>query len=470
MTARVVDCRGRARAGSPPVVRRRASTGASGADRGLPAAAAAALLVVPVAGAAERPHGWLVAAATALLMLVLVAAVGRRVHWGWLTALVAGVALAMPRGDLPVIGPALLVATAMCLIVWLAGPPAGARADRSRQPGAGTREREAQLVMGMSGERHVAHVLARELPDDYVLINGLKLPRGAGDIDHLVVGPTGVFLLETKTMAGRIVCQPDGTWRRTRVDRAGTAYSAYIGDPAAQVQRNIFAVRACLRKRLPGMLRGTPLWIEGLVVFAHPRTELEAAHSRVPAVRLQDATPCIRAHVPRQALQAVDVDQVVGALLAEAGAGPINVVPAAQSAQALVECALILPLVLAVLFGTVALSRVIQAQTAVVAVAHEAARAGSLGASNADAAQRMRQRAALVAPGLGLDPQALELEYDVSRFALDPGQVVAVVRYPVDLRDVPLAGWVPPPVVRAEHVEWVDPFRAGSRLNLEAGP
>jgi len=271
-------------------------------------------------------------------------------------------------------------------------------------------------------------------------------------------------------MAGRIVCEPDGTWRRTRVGRAGTPYAAYIGDPAAQVQRNIFAVRECLRKRLPGMLRRTPLWIEGLVVFAHPHTELAAAHSRVPAVRLQDAAPHICSHVPRQALPAVEVDQVVGALLAEADDGPLHIMPAAESAQALVEVALLLPLVLAIVFGTVALSRLIQAQTAVVAVAHEAARAGSLGVSPDDAVERMRRRVELVAPGLGLDRRAVDLAYDVSAFTLDPGRVVAVVRYAVDLGDVPLAGWVPPPVVQAEHVEWVDPFRAGSRQHVEPGP
>ena len=470
MTARVVDCHAHPRAGSPPAAAGRPRPRPSGTGRGLAAAAAVALLVVPVAGAAERPYGWLVASAAAVLVLGLVAVLGTRVRWGWLSALLAGAALVMPRGDLPALGPALLVATAMCLVVWLTGAPRGARAGRRLRPALGAHQREAQLVMGLSGERHVAHVLARELPAEYVLINGLKLPRGAGDIDHLVVGPSGIFLLETKTMAGRIVCEADGTWHRTRVGRAGTTYAAYIGDPAAQVQRNIFAVRACLRKRLPGMLRRTPLWIEGLLVFPHPRTELDATHSRVPAVALEDAAPCIRAHVPQQPLHAGEVDQVVCALLAEADEVPIVLPSAAQSAQALVECALILPLVLALVFGTVALSRVIQAQTAVVAVAHEAARAGSLGASDADAAERMRQRAALVAPGLGLDPRAVELDYDVSRFAFDPGQVVAVVRYPVDLHDVPLAGWAPPPVVRAEHVEWVDPFRAGTQLKLEARP
>src|SRR5436853_536222 len=92
------------------------------------------------------------------------------------------------------------------------------------------------------------------------------------------------------------------------------------------------------------------------------------------------------------------VARLAGALLAEADEGPLPLVPAAQSAQALVELALMLPLVLGIVFGTIALSRLIQAQTAVVAVAHEAARAGSLGASPAEAVARMRQRVELVAP------------------------------------------------------------------------
>ena len=121
MTARVVDCRGRG--GAPPPLADRRPTAARGGGRGLPAAAATALLLVPIAGAAEQPHGWAVAAATALLVLGVLAVVGRGMHWGWLTLLVAIGALVIPRGDLPVIGPALFVATAMCLVVWLTGPP-----------------------------------------------------------------------------------------------------------------------------------------------------------------------------------------------------------------------------------------------------------------------------------------------------------------------------------------------------------
>jgi hypothetical protein len=132
-----------------------------------------------------------------------------------------------------------------------------------------------------------------------------------------------------------------------------------------------------------------------------------------------------------------------------------------RSAQATAELALVLPVVLALVFGVLALSRFVQAQTAVVTVAHEAARAGALAQSPDDAIERMRLRAELVATSIGLDPHSVVLDWDASQFAHDPGQVTAIVHYPVDFSDVPLAGWLPAALVEARHVEWVDPFRSG---------
>ena len=399
-----------------------------------------AVLLVPLAGAAEPPEGWVVAALAAVTILILVPILGARVHWGWLTIVLAAAAYVTPRAQLAVLGPALFVATGLCLVLWLASRGSSHPSDgRARL---GSREREAQQLMGMSGERHVGQVMARELPQEYVLINGLKLPRGAGDIDHLVVGPTGVFLLETKTMAGRIVCEPDGSWRRTKVGRAGRRTRPTLAIPPRRSSATSSRSAIACGPRLPGLFRRPPLWIEGLVVFPHPRTELDAEHSRVPAMRLDEATPHICLHVPQRPLQPREVEEVVGVLLVEGQERTPQVIQRAQTAQALVEVALALPVVLALLFGTLAISRVVQAQTAVVAVAHEAARAAALGNSPEDAVQRMRQRVDVVAPGLGLDPRAVVLDWDVSRFTATRGQVVATVRYRVDLGDLPVAGWV----------------------------
>jgi hypothetical protein len=463
MTTRVFECERRPMTSSP-VASPPSSAGKVKSTGGLAAAALVAVLVVPLAGAAEPPNGWAVAGGTAVVLLCLAVGLGRRVRWGWLALLAAAAGLLLPRGQLGVIGPSLLVATVVCLVLWLANRGGGTRRIK-RDTQLGPHDRAAQLMMGLSGERRTGEVLARELPQDFVLINGLKLPRGAGDIDHLVIGPTGVFLIETKTMAGQIVCQTDGSWRRTRVGRGGTPYVAFIGDPAAQVQRNIFTLRQCLRRRVPHLFRGTPLWIEGMVVFAHPQTELQAEHSRVPALLLDQAASSICLHTPRRRLEPADVDTVARALLDEADQ---QVRPTLrQSAQALVEFALLLPLVLALVFGTIAVSRTVQTQSAVIAVAHEAARAGALGRNPQDAVERMRERVTLVAPGLGLTSSDVHLDWDVSHFGQDPGRVIAFIRYPVHYADLPLSGWIPLATVQAEHVEWVDPFRSG--MSLQTG-
>jgi uncharacterized membrane protein len=418
--------------------------------------ALAAIVVVPLAGAAEAPNGWLAAALSALVVLCAAAIRGSRIKWGWMAFLTGGVGLLLPRGAWGDVGPPLFTATLMCLLLWIAYH----RDDRHREHRrAAVTRRAAQMMTGLTGERHVERVLARELPDDFALINGLTLPNAAGDIDHLVVGPTGLFVLETKTLAGQVVCAPDGTWHRTRIGRGGTSYAAYIGDPAAQVQRNIYAVRQALRRHLPDSMHAPPPWIEGLLVFAHPRTDLQADQSRVPAVLVDDLTLRICTHSPRRRLQPKEVDAIVAALLV--AVRPLPRLPVRQPAQALVELALLLPVVLVLVFGTIGMSRYVQTHAAVVAVAHEAARAGALASSSSDAIERMRQRAQLVAPGFGLDARLLVMRWDVSRFGARPGEVEATIEYPLEFGDLPMVGAIFPTVVRDEHREWVDPFRSG---------
>jgi high-affinity Fe2+/Pb2+ permease len=62
---------------------------------------------------------------------------------------------------------------------------------------------------GWRGEKQVAKILTNNLNDDYYLLNDLYLRDGGGDIDHIVLGPNGVFVLETKNWSGRISCKGD---------------------------------------------------------------------------------------------------------------------------------------------------------------------------------------------------------------------------------------------------------------------
>lgn len=60
---------------------------------------------------------------------------------------------------------------------------------------------------GASAEEKISEVLG-ELPKKYAVFNDFPCPMG--NIDHIVVGPTGVFVIETKSHPGEITLSPDG--------------------------------------------------------------------------------------------------------------------------------------------------------------------------------------------------------------------------------------------------------------------
>src|SRR5262249_5677108 len=58
-----------------------------------------------------------------------------------------------------------------------------------------------RIIKGIRGETAVAELL-RSLPDDYFLFDDVVLPGHPGNIDHVVVGPCGVLVIETKNFSG----------------------------------------------------------------------------------------------------------------------------------------------------------------------------------------------------------------------------------------------------------------------------
>lgn len=129
-----------------------------------------------------------------------------------------------------------------------------------------------------------------------------------------------------------------------------------------------------------------------------------------------------------------------------------------ERGQALVETALVVPLLLLLAVGVVAVGRLTQAQMAVGAVAREAARAGALASSASQAGQWGLERGQDAAVGYGLTNGTFELIVDPGAFDRGGG-VQAAARYRVALEDLPLLGWVGVPVARS-HVEPIDLHRS----------
>ena len=126
--------------------------------------------------------------------------------------------------------------------------------------------------------------------------------------------------------------------------------------------------------------------------------------------------------------------------------------------NALVETALVAPLLLMLAFGVVGVSRVTRAELGVSAVAQEAARVGALAGGPAEARTRALARGQEIAANYGLANGSLRLVVDPGGFNRG-GEVRASAAYDVRLDDLPLLGWITVPV-RSTHVELIDLYRS----------
>ena len=137
----------------------------------------------------------------------------RRSAWGAAAApLVVGVLAFALRQD--GVGALLLLIGLVALIgLWLYGQLGG--------------ERRTHLEAGRAGEEAVRCALAG-LDDRYYLLNGVTVPGERMEIDHLLAGPRGLFVLETKAHGGTIVYDPPATDQAADAG-ADTAVAQHVG-------------------------------------------------------------------------------------------------------------------------------------------------------------------------------------------------------------------------------------------------
>ena len=115
-----------------------------------------------------------------------------------------------------------------------------------------------KFKLGLDGELHVTKVLKSALPDQYYLINDVTTSGGFGNIDHVILAPNGIFVIETKNNNGTITCHGDD-WSRQSGGK--------IGNPSKQAKRNariIFDIIVSLEK-----FKSCGLWVVPIVVFSN---------------------------------------------------------------------------------------------------------------------------------------------------------------------------------------------------------
>lgn len=129
---------------------------------------------------------------------------------------------------------------------------------------------------GLEGVSNLLVELTQKLPDDFITFQELLVTQSL-DADLLILGPNGIWVLESKFWTGQVICRK-GTWYQVKdVYQRGGALekkvTSYDINPDEQWLRERSMVIETLRRRVPNhpfLLRH----VKGGLVFTHPDVEL----------------------------------------------------------------------------------------------------------------------------------------------------------------------------------------------------
>jgi hypothetical protein len=103
---------------------------------------------------------------------------------------------------------------------------------------------------GRKGEIRISDAFEKGLDDNHYIINDIDLRFGRikAQIDHLILGPRGIFVIETKSWAGHLSGnETDYTWVQTKIDKKGKEVRIELKSPIIQNLRHVTTAESLLR-------------------------------------------------------------------------------------------------------------------------------------------------------------------------------------------------------------------------------
>lgn len=175
-----------------------------------------------------------------------------------------------------------------------------------------------KLESGVQGETNTIQFIST-LPDTYSAIQNVRVEYEGkvSELDTVVVGPNGIFVIETKNHNGTISgSYIDDRLLQSKVGQGGTPYSNQFYNPVKQVSTHVY--------RLSNMLRdkGFDVWVQSVVYFSNPRANVEVEYdfNQTPVFAKQnngDRELCtyINEYEGKTQLNYNDVEEIVNILI-----------------------------------------------------------------------------------------------------------------------------------------------------------
>ena len=154
---------------------------------------------------------------------------------------------------------------------------------------------------GLTGEEIIIDAL-RTLDNTHYLINDITLPDSSGNIDHVLLSPTGIFAIETKHWEGEIICNGNEWIKRL------TWRDFNLGSPSLQVKRNALQLSKLIEAQL---FNGTyKVWVEGIVVLTNSTAEIRVQKPTVTVLLANELCDHIMQIHPKTIFSSRDLESI----------------------------------------------------------------------------------------------------------------------------------------------------------------
>ena len=174
-----------------------------------------------------------------------------------------------------------------------------------------------RVTKGIRGETAVVELL-RSLPDDYFLLNDVVLPGHPGNIDHVVVGPCGVLVIETKNVFCSIESHGNAWFVNGRRSRS----------VSKQANRGAIAVRETLSRLHPDLEGSVLRYVDSIAVFTNPSSRVRVDRAKTIVARYSQLLDVILAIARRKRVPpgvAARLAESLINLVSNGGLGPAEV-------------------------------------------------------------------------------------------------------------------------------------------------
>jgi hypothetical protein len=135
---------------------------------------------------------------------------------------------------------------------------------------------------GAEGEARVSEELKLRLPDSYIILNDVSVRSGtrSAQNDHIVLGPNGVFVIETKAYSGTLSGKAEDEYLEQVKEWRGKRTTTRIKNPLPQNEYHLEIVRE--RMQEGGFATDD---LVSVIVFTNPRVKLRIDGATAPVVR-----------------------------------------------------------------------------------------------------------------------------------------------------------------------------------------